>query len=71
MIFFGNLYGNTWDAVLSRFTGVPAQNSHVLFELAFFLLNAPVMLPTMLLVWRDGGQAALPRPPRPEVEGTR
>lgn len=71
MIFLGNLYGNTWDAVLSRFTGAPAQHSSVLFELAFFLLNAPVMFPTMLLMWRDGGQAELPRPPTPEVEGTK
>jgi AhpD family alkylhydroperoxidase len=61
MIFLGNLYGNTWDAVLSRFKGAPAKNSSVLFELAFFLLNAPVMFPTMLLMRRDEPQPASPQ----------
>jgi hypothetical protein len=32
IIFFGNLYGNTWDAVISRFKGSPAKNSHSLTE---------------------------------------
>ena len=42
MIFFGNLYGNTWEAVLSRFRGVPAPNSNIIFEFVYFLLNAPI-----------------------------
>jgi len=50
MISFGNLYGNTWDAVLSRFKGAPAPGSSLLFELVFFLLNVPVMLPTSLII---------------------
>lgn len=39
MIYFGNLLGNTWDAVLSRFKGKPAENSNLIFELFFFLLT--------------------------------
>ncbi|MCF8360748.1 MAG: carboxymuconolactone decarboxylase family protein [Prolixibacteraceae bacterium] len=49
LIFFGNLYGNTWDAVISRFKGKPAKNSNLLFELIFFLLNFVVMFPAMWL----------------------
>ena len=45
MIFFGNLYGNTFDAFLSRIKGNKAQNSNVVFEFFFFILNAPIMLP--------------------------
>lgn len=53
MIFFGNLLGNTWDAVLSRFKGKPAENSHVVFELVFFLLTFIIMTPAMFLVKKD------------------
>lgn len=53
MIFFGNLYGNTWDAVISRFRGKPAPNSNVVFEIVFFLLNFFIMVPVMLLQRRD------------------
>ena len=49
MIFFGNLFGNTWDAVLSRWKGKPAENSNVIFEIIFFILSAWFMYPTMLL----------------------
>ena len=52
-VFFGNLYGNTWDAVLSRFKGVSAKGSNVLFELIFFLLNFWIMFPIMFLVKKD------------------
>lgn len=45
MIFFGNLHGNTFDAFLSRLKGNKAQNSNVIFETVFFLLNAPILLP--------------------------
>lgn len=55
MIFFGNLYGNTWDAVMSRFKGTPAKNSNILFELFFFLLNFWIMFPMMYLMKRDKG----------------
>lgn len=67
LIFFGNLYGNTWDAVLSRFKGTPAKNSSALFELAFFLLNSPIMFPTMLLMRRDDKQPETPLQSMPEV----
>jgi AhpD family alkylhydroperoxidase len=53
MIFFGNLYGNTWDAVISRFKGRPAKSSNIIFELLFFLLNFIVMIPLMLVVKAD------------------
>ena len=56
MIFFGNLYGNTWDAVMSRFKGSPAPNSNILFEFFYFLLNFPVMFPAMILVKRDNNK---------------
>jgi AhpD family alkylhydroperoxidase len=49
MIFFGNLLGNTWDAVLSRLKGNPAENSSVIFEFFFFLLTFIVMIPAMFL----------------------
>ncbi len=44
MIFFGNLYGNTLDAFISRIKGVKAENSNVLFEFFFFFFNFPVYL---------------------------
>jgi len=50
MINFGNRYGNTWDAALSRLKGVPAQNGHPLFEGLFFLFNFPIMFPAMLVI---------------------
>lgn len=53
MIFWGNLYGNTWDAVLSRFKGSPAKNSNVIFELFFFIINFWIMFPTMMVMKKD------------------
>ena len=52
-IYFGNLYGNTWDAVLSRFKGVPAVKSNVVFELFFFLLNFIIAIPFTLIMKYD------------------
>jgi len=54
MISFGNLLGNTWDAVLSRFKGRPAPESNVAFELAFFLLTFWFMFPAMWLMKMEG-----------------
>ena len=42
---FGNLYFNTWRAVVSRLKGNPAPNSNVIFEIVYFLLNAIIILP--------------------------
>ncbi len=53
IIFFGNLLGNTWDAVLSRFKGSPAPGSNVVFELVFFILFAWLMFPAMWLMKKD------------------
>jgi len=50
MIYFGNLYGNTWDAVISRFRGVSVPNSNIIFEVVYFLINAPLMFPAMILM---------------------
>ncbi len=50
MIFFGNLFGNTFDAFLSRIKGSPAENSRVLFEVFFFILSAPFMFPAKWLM---------------------
>lgn len=53
MIFFGNLYGNTWDAVISRFKGNPAKDSDLFFEIGFFLMNFWIMFPAMILMKKD------------------
>jgi len=50
MIFFGNLSGNTWDAVMSRLKGKPAKNSSVFFEFFFFLFSFIFMMPAMIIV---------------------
>ncbi|MBK7407959.1 MAG: carboxymuconolactone decarboxylase family protein [Saprospirales bacterium] len=47
IIYFGNLSGNTFDAFLSRLKGQKAPHSNLLFELVFFLLSAPILLPLM------------------------
>jgi len=49
MIFFGNLSGNTFDAFLSRLKGKKAKNSNVVFEILFFIVNVPFMLPLILV----------------------
>lgn len=46
---FGNLYFNTWGAVISRFRGRPAPNSNVFFEIAYFLLNSIIILPVVIV----------------------
>lgn len=46
-IYFGNLSGNTFDAFLYRLKGIKAPNSNFLFELVFFILSAPILLPTL------------------------
>lgn len=45
MIFFGNLYGNTFDAFPSRIKGLGAEGSNAVFEFLFFVLNAPLFWP--------------------------
>ncbi len=50
IIFLGNLTGNTFDAFLSRVKGVKAENSNVIFEFFFFVINIPFLLPLMPLV---------------------
>jgi len=49
MVTFGNLYFNTWLAVISRFRGKPAPNSSVVFELIYFVLNSIIVLPFVIL----------------------
>ncbi len=56
MIFFGNLHGNTFDAFLSRCRGVKAEKSSLCFELLLFLMNAPFLLPILLLAKRKERQ---------------
>ena len=50
MIYFGNLFGNTWDAVISRFRGHPAKEGNVAFEIVFFVLAFVFMTPAMVLI---------------------
>jgi hypothetical protein len=49
MITFGNLLGNTFDAILSRFSGKPAQGSNLWSELGV-LLGAIWMPPLRLFL---------------------
>lgn len=50
MIFFGNLYGNTFDAFLSRFKGLRPERGNIVFEFLFFIVNAPFLLPILPFV---------------------
>ena len=59
LISFGNLLGNTWDAVLSRFKGRPAPASNLAFEVAFFLLTFWFMFPAMWLMKSDDKKGAV------------
>lgn len=49
MISFGNLFGNTWDSVISRFKGKPAENGSLVFEIVFFIASFWFMIPIMLV----------------------
>ena len=49
MIFYGNLYGNTLDAFVSRINGKKAENSNLIFELWFFFNNIPTYVALKLL----------------------
>ncbi len=62
-ITFANLIGNTFDAVLSRFVGRPAPDSHLLEELSVLLLTI-ALTPIGLLVIMARQIAALSHPDR-------
>lgn len=49
MVTFGNLYFNTWLAVIGRLKGNPAPDSNVIFETVYFLLNFIIILPFVVL----------------------
>jgi len=53
VIFFGNLIGNTFDAVLARCRGQGAEGSNRCFETFFFLLTFWFMLPAKWLMDRQ------------------
>lgn len=53
MIYFGNLLGNTFDAVLARFRGAGAEGSSRVFEAVFFLLTFWLMLPAKWMMDRQ------------------
>lgn len=46
---FGNLYFNTWRAVISRFKGNPAPASNIFFELIYFVFNFIIIMPFVIL----------------------
>lgn len=46
---FGNLYFNTWRAVISRFRGEPAPGSNIIFEIVYFLINFMIIMPFVIL----------------------
>lgn len=48
MITFGNLYGNTFDALISRFSGKPACGSSIWNEMGV-LLGVIIFIPVVLL----------------------
>ncbi len=50
VVTFGNMYFNTWLAVISRFKGKPAPKSSVLFEIPYFICNSFKILP--FVIWR-------------------
>ena len=52
-IYFGNLTGNTWEAVKYRFRGKPVPNSTLWFDLVFFLLTFLFMIPATWKMRRD------------------
>ena len=56
MILFGNLYGNTFDAFLSRLKGNKAKNSNIVFETIFFLINALIFLPILSVTQKHQNQ---------------
>jgi hypothetical protein len=70
MISFGNLLGNTWDAVLSRFKGRPAPESNITSELAFVLVTFWFMFPAMWLMKTDGKKGAAPTRPDERTSGS-
>ena len=49
VITFGNLWGNTFDAILSRFAGKPAQDSSLLSELGI-VFGSVVILPVKMVL---------------------
>ena len=53
MISFGNLFGNTWDSVISRFKGKPAETGTIIFEIVFFIASFWFMIPVMILSKRS------------------
>jgi AhpD family alkylhydroperoxidase len=53
IILFGNLCGNTWDAVISRLKGKPAPDSSIIFEIAYFLMNFIFWIPVMVIKGMD------------------
>lgn len=50
---FANLFGNTFDALLSRLRGSKAEDSSLAFELAFALVAAPILVPALPLMKRS------------------
>jgi len=57
MITFGNLFGNTWDAVINRLKGNTAEDGNLSFELLFFLVSFLFMVPMMLIIGKSDGSS--------------
>lgn len=60
LIFWGNLLGNTFDAVLARFKGEGAKGSSRIFEALFFLLTFWLMLPVKWMMDRQNKSKEAP-----------
>jgi hypothetical protein len=53
LIYFGNLAGNTWDAVISRIRGDPAESSSRIFETFFAFAAMWIMIPAMIFTKKE------------------
>jgi len=53
VIYAGNLTGNTFDVFIDRIKGDKNPTSSLLFEIVFFVISLPLMLPIILLEKKD------------------
>lgn len=69
-IYFGNLTGNTFDALLSRFRGMGKEDSFILTELLVSIVGAPVLLLVARQARKDKDDRFIDRSATPKVEVT-
>lgn len=52
-IYFANLSGNTFDALLARVNGQKVEGSRLWFEIVVSIISGPVLIPLMLVAKKD------------------